>query len=107
MALDELLEPSAFVGSVIDENRAAVILVDGQTHRIHATKRRILTAQIQELGMSKNSGLALDMARPLKWNMLVGTHAHPARNGQVDALEVEVIPRIAEPPKDFTSPVLQ
>jgi hypothetical protein len=62
--LGQLLGPSAFVGSVIDETGAAIICVGSEIHRVNAENREVLTAQSRELGMNESSGFALDMARP-------------------------------------------
>jgi hypothetical protein len=39
---------------------------------------------------------AFDVARPLKRDLLVGTHTGPARDGQVDALEIKVIAGVGQ-----------
>jgi hypothetical protein len=46
--------------------------------------------------MFKDSRYTFDVAGPLEWDLLVGTHAYPAWNGQVDALEIKGVARVGE-----------
>ena len=81
MSFGELMQAAGFVCLIVHKDRAGAVRRDRLKHEFDARDRGIVAAQIKKFDVLKDSGGAFNVAGPLKGNLLVGTHADPARNG--------------------------
>lgn len=90
----KLLQPAILESLVVQDDRTAV--AQDHQQRFGEQPARVPAAGVEEFLVLEQAGLALDVAGPLEWHLLVRPRSRPDRHREVDGLEVEVVAQIAE-----------
>src|ERR1700722_1234406 len=96
MPFGELAEPTRLVGLVVDKYRTKAVRRYRLNHPLDAGDGWIIAGQVEEFDVFELIRRRFNVAGPLERDLLVGANARPARDGEIDAFEIEVVARIRQ-----------